>query len=70
MTGIDKVICMDIGVYVFFLCLYVYIYVYKGMYHLYVAYRGFIRFYFLFWSPYHCIVIYISLFIYTEKFVY
>ena len=28
MTEIDKVICMDIGVYVFYMCLYIYIYIY------------------------------------------
>ena len=34
MIEIDKVIYMDIGVYVFYMCLYVYIYVYIGMYYL------------------------------------
>ena len=34
MIETDKVIYMDIGVYVFYMCLYVYIYVYIGMYYL------------------------------------
>ena len=34
MTEIHKAICMDIGVYVFRMCLYVHMYVYIGMYYL------------------------------------
>ena len=62
MIEIDKVICMDIGVYVFYMCLYVYIclqrYVsfalvctcsYLHIFkYLFSSYRAFIRFYFLF----------------------
>ena len=38
MIEIDKLIYMDIGVYVFYMCLYIYIYIYVyiGMYYLFV----------------------------------
>ena len=32
MIEINKVICMDIGVYEFYICLYVYIYIYIYIY--------------------------------------
>ena len=34
MIEIDKVIRMDIGLYIFYMCLYVHIYVYIGLYYL------------------------------------
>ena len=81
MIEIDKVIYMDIGVYVFYMCWYVYIALYRyvlialvcacSYLHIFTysfgSYRRLIRLHFE--VPYNCIVINISLFIYTEKFV-
>ena len=67
---IDKVICIDVGVYVFYMCLYVYICLYKYVLfalvcaclylHIFTysfgSYRGLIKLHFVLWSPLslHC----------------
>ena len=81
MIEIDKVFCMDIGVNVFYvsLCICLYRYVLFALVcacsylHIFTysfgSYRGLIGLHFGYEVPYHCIVIYISLFTYTEKFM-
>ena len=70
MIEIDKVIYMDIDVYIFYMCLYVYICLYRyvlfalvyacSYLHIFTyllrSYRGLIRLHFVFWSPLslHC----------------
>ena len=68
MIEIDKVICMDIGVYVFYMCLYVYICLYRyvlfalvcacSYLHIFTysfgSYRGLIRLSFVFCKSLHC----------------
>ena len=82
MTEIDKVICMDIAVYVFYMYLYAYLihtyntYIYNTYIYIFTYSFGYLVLkgdsldcILYFEVPYHCIVINIRLFIYTEKFV-
>ena len=71
MIEVDKVICVDMGVYTFYMCLYVY--KYKCLYRCFICFS--VRLFMLVHivhiilkSHCYCILIYIILFVYTEKF--